>query len=290
MRKWMSVLGVLAVAGVLRAQEESVYAPPEPVTANEGTNQGGVSFKLDVMYLSDYVYRGVDYTEVVDPATKAAGHEDALDVHSDFAMQFDLGERVPHPFIRASVNLFDTDPVSQFQEIRSAIGSDLTLQPVTFTLAAQNYTLPQREDVESSEVYGQILLNDSRIFHSDEPVFSPYVLGAYDYDINDGWYIEVGASHDFVFEDLFLTIRPVFRIAYTVGWQQQFAFNVDDGTGWQHVEYGVEADYKLNSLLNISKRWGEWNLRAKLMHTDHLASKTVGSTQTWGGLGIGMEY
>lgn len=289
MRKWITVASLAGICTLGLAQEESVYAPPSPVPQNEGTNQGGIHFELDLAYLTDYVYRGVNYSAVDDPDEKSSSNSIA-NLHTDAKIQFDLGDRMPHPFVAISANISDADPVSRFQEFQTAVGADLWLQPVMFTLALQDYTYPEREDDESSEVYGKIQLNDSQLFHSDTPVISPYLLVAYDYDLNDGTYIETGISHDFVFEDWFLVVTPVARIAYTNGWQQQFVFTSDDGTGWQHYEVGFHAQYKLNSLLNVSKRWGEWYLSGQVMHTESLTSSTVGQTLNWGGVGIGFKY
>src|SRR5438874_6592879 len=52
-------------AGLTLQQEpESIYAPPQPAREDEGLNEGGVHTDLTVRYMSDYVYRGIDYSEV----------------------------------------------------------------------------------------------------------------------------------------------------------------------------------------------------------------------------------
>jgi hypothetical protein len=82
----------------------------------------------------------------------------------------------------------------------------------------------------------------------------------------------------------------VARVAYTHGWQQQFAFFTQEGDGWQHLDLGVNLQYKLNSLLNLSHRWGEWYLHGEVFYTEHLTDTTVGQTGSYGGVGIGFEY
>jgi len=288
---WNKLAFLLAMtSGMAWAQSDTVYAPPIPVAPDEGTNQGGVSFELNIRNLTDYVYRGVDYTEVVNPETDTTGGENNLDLNVDAMMRFDLGDRVPHPFMGVAANVYDSDPESRFQEFRPIVGADLTLQPLIFTAALQSYTYPQRDQLDTSEVLGKVQLDDSRIFGSDVPLLNPYILVAYDYDLNNGFYAEAGISHDFLIEDISVTITPIARIAYTRGWQQQFAFFADDGSGWQHLDLGAHVQYKLNSLLNLSRRWGDWYLRGQLFYTEHLASSTVGHTLTYGGLGIGFEY
>lgn len=282
-------LGTAAMA-LGQGQNESVYAPPQPEPVGQGTNEGGVHLSLGVDYLTNYVYRGVDYSDVVDPVTRAQGST-AFNTYMEGLLQFDLGNRMPHPFLALSGNVYADDPVSQFQEFRPAAGADLTLKPVTFTLGVQTYVYPQREDFQTTEGFGKAQFDDSKLWDADDPVLSPYLYGAYDWRVNDGWYIEGGVSHDFALTDWHLKVTPVARLAYTSGWQQQFAFVVPtDGTGWQHWDVGVKATYSLNGLFNLSKRWGEWLLRGQVWYTQHLCNETVGQTQTWGGVGIAFEY
>jgi hypothetical protein len=285
MRDWMILaLAVVLSAGWVMAEDETVYAPPKPIAPEQGTNQGGVNFNLEALLLTNYVYRGVDYSDV----PGASGSD--LNFLADAKMSFDLGPRAPHPYLAVLANVFNPDNVSRFQEVFGAVGADWTLKPVTFTAAVQTYTYPERDEANTAEAFGQVLLDDSRLFRADKPVLNPYIAAAYDYELNDGWYIEAGISHDFVFEDISLTVTPIARIAYTIGWEQQFIFVADPGTGWQHYDVGLQLQYKLNSLLNLSPRLGLWYIKGQVFYTEHLASSTVGHTVTWGGGGIGFEY
>ena len=45
---------------LVQSDYESVYAPPDPISANTGVNEGGVHVALDLSYMSDYVYRGIN--------------------------------------------------------------------------------------------------------------------------------------------------------------------------------------------------------------------------------------
>ena len=49
--------------------------------------------------------------------------------------------------------------------------------------------------------------------------FSPYVLAAYDYYHNEGWYVESGIKHDFTFEDYGLTITPQANVGWISGFR-----------------------------------------------------------------------
>src|SRR5688500_12968976 len=83
---------------LVQSDYESVYAPPDPISANTGVNEGGVHFRLDVSYMTDYVFRGIDQSEriaaVAAPGDTtgrpeaAPGHEDSANIQVDAQMKF----------------------------------------------------------------------------------------------------------------------------------------------------------------------------------------------------------
>lgn len=264
---------------------ESVYAPPSPPRDDEGVNQGGVNVAINVTYLTDYVYRGIDRSEV-------GGHEDAPNLQFDGTISFNLG-KLPHPFVGVFANVFDSDPVSRFQEIRPYFGLEWTIRPLKLEAGNNSYIYPERDEFNTSEVYGRITLDDSYIFHTEKPVLSPYVYAAYDYDQNNGWYFEGGVKHDFVIEDTGITVTAVADIAYTLGYQQQFVFLTTDDEGLQHYDVGLIGSYSLNSLFNVSRRYGEWTFNGYLFYSQLLNGPTqprTDNSQIWGGVGIGFKY
>ncbi|MGH7213551.1 MAG: hypothetical protein ACREIT_02125 [Tepidisphaeraceae bacterium] len=268
----------------LAEDPESVYAPPSPPRENEGVNEGGVNAELEVRYLTDHVYRGLDYSEV-------GGTEDSANLQFDGRLSFNLG-KLPHPFIGLFVNVYDLDPVSQFQEIRPVFGADWTIKPFVLSAGNTTYIYPEREDLNTSEVWGRIAFDDSFLWGTEKPILSPYVLGAYDYDVNDGWYLEAGVRHDVEIEDLGILLSFIGRVNYVRGMQQQFVFATpdDDDTGFQAAEVGLVGKYSLNTLFNVSRRYGEWSLNGYLFYTDQLDQDLPATDQLWGGVGIGFRY
>ena len=271
---------------------DTVYAPPTPPREDEGVNLGGVNIDLAVRDRSDYVYRGVDRSE-------AGGHEDAPNLQFDGRLEFNLG-KLPHPFVGLFANVFDSDPVSRFQEIRPVFGADWTLRPFTFEVGHNTFIYPERDESETSEVYAKVTLDDSFIWHTERPVLTPYVFAAYDYDQNEGWYMEAGIKHDFVLEDYGITITAVADIAAVQNHGKQFVFTSTQDSGFHHYDLGLIGSYSLNRLFNFSKRYGEFTLEGYLFYTDGLnqdiryfapgASKPIVESQIWGGAGIGFKY
>jgi len=307
-----AIVGMLAVAAPARAEEqagalvtpldlslqgavpESIYAPPEAMAEEQQVNAGGVNFRLDAFYSTDYVFRGIDRSET-------SGTEDSGNVQIDGQMRFELG-RFPDLFLGVFTNINDADPISRFQEIRPYYGLELTARPIIFTVGNTFYIFPDRDAFNTAEVFAQLKLDDSYFFRTDDPVFSPYVMAAWDYDKHDGFYIEAGVRHDWALEGLPIVISPVARAAYVInhkafreggltGNDPSFeAGTTGDDTGFQHYEVGLELTYRLNELLSIPARYGQLDLKGYLFYTDQLQNDLRADTELYGGLGVGFRY
>jgi len=297
----------------LQPEPESVYAPPAPPREDQGINEGAVHFDLTFRYMSDYMYRGLDRSNgdglildpdkgtPLDPSAQSRddfGHENAPNIQVDTKLSFDTG-KFPHPYLGAFVNVYDSDPISRFQEVRPYIGLEWTLKPFVFEGGNQTYIYPERDDLNTSEIYGKITFDDSFLFKTDHPILSPYFFGAYDYDLYNGWYFEFGVKHDFLIEDWGLTLTPCADIAYVLN-HGEFRRVIDqDGiatyasrndTGFQHYDVGLTASYSINKLLNFSTRYGSFNLEGYVFYTDGIDEDLAVETQVWGGVGIAFKY
>ena len=275
-------------------RRESIYAPPEAMSEEMAVNAGGVNFKLNAIYFSDYVFRGIDRSET-------SGTEDSGNVQIDGQMRFELG-RFPDLFLGVFTNINDADPISRFQEIRPYYGMELTVRPIIFTVGNTFYIFPDRDQFNTAEVFAQLKLDDSYFFRTDDPVLSPYVMAAWDYDKHDGFYIEAGVRHDFVLEDLPLVISPIARAAYVVNHK---AFREGGLTG---IDPSFEAGtvgrrhraatlrdrhgslVRLNELLSIPARYGELDSSGYLFYTDQLENDLRADTELYGGVGMGFSY
>src|SRR5205814_5891036 len=144
----------------------------------------------------DYIFRGLDRSDgvglslnpTVPPVddAKKFGNEDAPNLQFDAKLSFDLG-KLPHPYIGLFTNVYNSDPISRFQEVRPIFGAEWTIRPLILEGGHQTFLFPEREDINTSEIFGRITLDDSYFFRTDHPLFSPYVFAAYDYDRYNGW-------------------------------------------------------------------------------------------------------
>jgi hypothetical protein len=261
-------------------EPQSVYPQIAPPRDDEGINAGAVHFDVDVSYLSTYVYRGVDQTTTPNKQERA--------LQFDGKAEFDLG-KLPHPFVGLFVNVFNSDPISRFEEVRPNFGLDWTIKPITFSGGYTSYIFPNRKGLDTQEAFARIMLDDSRIFHTERPFLAPYVFGAYDLDVYKGFYLEAGIRHDFVFEDLGLTFTPNADVAYVLN-NPLYEIMHGPKSGLQHYDVNLTATYSLNHLFNTSRRYGEWSVRGYLTYTAQIDKQLRADTLIWGGVGLNFSY
>jgi len=276
----VSDVPLLAMAN---GDDESIYPQLNAPQETPALNAGSVNFYIEADYLTQFVYRGVDHSRV-------GGRGTSANLAIQAQMTFDLG-KLPHPFVGVFTNIFDSDPVSRFQEIRPYIGALLPLRPFTFEGGLNSYIYPERENFDTAEVYGKISFDDSLLLNTERPVLTPYIYAAYDYQRNSGWYMEAGISHDFIFEDWGLVFTPKADVAYILGYQQQFIFvNKRHDSGWQHYDVGLTASYSLNTLFNFPKQYGEFDMKGYLVYTGAIQKNITADNVLWGGVGIEFKY
>lgn len=295
-KKWVWVLG--AIVAVLPAQRlfaqirypyqlldeepQDVYLPPAPPTLNQLTNQGGVHFSLDIDYLSNYMFRGIDQSTLPKRNEKALQFNGRLD--------FDLG-KLPHPFIGVFSNIFNNDPVSRFEEVRPYAGLEWTIRPITVGGGFNSYIFPNREGKDTQEVWMEISVDDSRLWHTKRPFLSPYVYGSYDFNRFNGFYLEGGLKHDFVIGETGLVLTAVGDFSY-VAHDGFFRVSGPTGkeTGFQHYDVGMIGTYDLNPALRIPRRYGQWEIKGYLMYTGPVEEGLRANSRLWGGVGLSFRY
>jgi hypothetical protein len=284
----------------------SVYAPPEPERPDDLTNRGGVNVDLNFRYLTDYVYRGISFNGAVytPPTAKTAqkGKLHASNFQADGQLTFDLG-KLPHPFVAVMANLNDSDPLSRFQEIRPSAGFEYNLRPVGVEVGINAYIYPERETVDrttdphghspnTSEVYVRLTFDDTFFLPTEEPILTPYVYAAYDYALNDGWYLETGFKHDFKFPDQGASISPYFDVAYVSHYKQIFTVFDDKvgDSGFQHYDVGLIGLLSLNHLLTLPPRFGTFAIEGDLTYTGRFGNPIRSNSELWGGVGLTYHY
>jgi len=272
---------------VAPAESDTAYAPPSPPREEEGVNNGGVNVEFDFSYLTDYVYRGVSHNQAV------GGNRHAANFQAAAELTFNLG-KLPHPYVGVFSNVNDSDPVSRFQEILPYFGAEYTLRPVIMKVGLNSYLYPEREQLNpspnTSEVYFKFTLDDSYFFLTPQPILSPYIFAAYDYQRNKGWYIEMGLKHDFIFEDWGFTLSPFADVAYISNFAQQFILVGTQDSGFQHYDVGLIGSFGVSNFFKMPPRYGQFLLQGYLTYTGRFSNQTLANTELWGGVGLVFKY
>ena len=293
----LAIPGTTPLMLAVPAEPPSVYAPPEPDKLEDQTNKGGVHVDLNFRYLTDYNYRGISFNRAsYQPATPghaAAGRLHASNFQAQGELTFDLG-KLPHPFVAVLANINDADPLSRFQEIRPSAGFDYDLRPVLVRVGVNAYIYPERERLDPSpntaEAFLKLTFDDTYFTQADDPLLSPYVYAAYDYQLNNGWYLEAGFQHAFKFPDQGAALTPYFDVAYVSHFDRTFVAVSPQDSGFQHYDVGLTGDLSLNHLFGLKPRYGSFDLEGYLTYTGKFSNPIRADTEVWGGVGLKYRY
>jgi hypothetical protein len=268
---------------------ETVYDTPPLRQPGAGFNDGAVGLDFAVLYSTDYVFRGI---EIVEPP----GGEDAINIGLDVRIAADLG-RLPDPFVQVVTNTAEGDDLSNFQVIRPIAGLQWETAAFDLTLAHQSFTYPDRDPLDTSEIFVEIHFVDGLLFGEDRRILGPFVKAVYDYDALDGFYFSAGFRRELSGDEGFAGLSNL-----TFGWSAHVAYVEDyggpwadpglvgDARGFHHYQVGLFATYELNTLLNISRRYGRWSLEGFVNYTDGIDNDLRADTQIWGGGGVVLRY
>ncbi len=264
-------------SGPLSEVPETIYGAPPLQTPGSGYNDGAIRLDGAAIYSTDYIFRGI---EIVEPMT----NEDAANLALSATLTFDLG-RLPDPFVHVRTNTAGGDDVSNFQVIRPTVGLHWMTDGFEVAIAHQSFTYPDRDELDTAEIYVELDLYDGALGDGSGKLLGPYVVAAYDYDAFEGTYLEAGLRRYEQLEESELSLGYDVHVAYVDRLDELFG-----GDGFQHYQFGVRAGYELNTLLNISRRYGIWSIGGYLNYTDGIDNDVAATTQIWGGGGISFTY
>ena len=74
-------------------------------------------------------------------------------------------------------------------------------------------------------------------------------------------------KRDFVFEDSGFVLTLLGDVSYVLDNEQFLARGTND-SGFQHYDVGLIGTYSLNTLFNVSRRYGEFSVQGYLYYTD----------------------
>lgn len=260
-----------------------------------------LSFSIDYTLVSDYIWRGANFSEYRGEGREKPNHQLGLDLSMDLA---DVGVPVGTVGFNAWFEWFGGQD-------SMAPGSDSHLQEADYTIywsydfdeigvgveagwIAYDFPNAGGDGGTSYEVYGSVSFNDGLLFGTEEGILNPYVTYYYDYDlVNAGW-LEFGISHDF---DLSaadpslkgLTVTP----SLTLGvdnryWDRALGTN-HESTRLGALVYGLSVSYNLSEALALPEEYGSLSIGGFLGFSDAMREDLL-NDECYGGTSISWEW
>ncbi|NIA07634.1 MAG: hypothetical protein GWP14_08390 [Actinobacteria bacterium] len=275
--------------------------PPVAVepAASQWEKSTPISFSLDYTIVSDYIFRGANFSEYAGEGREKLNHQLGV------GLEFDTSQ------VGANLGTFGVSFWGEWyadQESALTPGSQGSLQEVDYTIYWSyeiaelsttietgwiGYTFPQagHDAYYTNELYVSLSFDDSTLFGTEEAVLNPYVAYYLDVDDVDGAWLELGISHDFGLADLGMDNTPVLKdITIT----PSLVMGIDNGQMGKsmraaNLQYGLDIGYDLSSALNIPQEYGSISLTAFVYFSDAIHDAFL-NDELWGGLTLSYAW
>ncbi len=306
--------GTLAFAAgaSVRSQDEDdegVEAEPEEVEAVDEEDASPFSFGLNYAIYSDYVFRGVNFSEHEREGREKLNHQ--LEAWVDIDLALLLGSEAESLGTLTMGSWFEwygdqkkLDPEyggHNLQEVDYYLAWAYECEPVatTFTLGYNFYTLPNLKSYNAHEWYFQLEHNDAWMWtwlwaENEEGVLSPSFYFAQDLDVTPGaiW-MEVGFSHEFELSE-YVYLTPSYTIAIDHRYLDAVVETEQTGsTRLAYMQYGLNIDFDMSGAFDWPEEVGGWTLSAFLYFNDVLGrvkDKDVIEDELFGGVSIEWSF
>jgi hypothetical protein len=266
-----------------------------------------VGFYLDYTMATDYIWRGMNFSEHSKEGRETLNHQMTAGVN------YDTGNFGTIDFSVWLEWYGDNDKInaagdSNLQEVDYTIAWTYDLSklmpdvPVELTLGWIGYDFPQtRNDPGfTNEFFIGLALDDQALFGENWFALSPSVT--YYQDLDDvggegqGSWLEFGISHEFELANCptlgsvpfikDLTLTPSFTLGVDIGY-------IDSGTRIANAVYGLEVGYDLGEALGLPEQYGSISVTGFLNYSDAIADDSPSinlNDEFWGGFSVGWEW
>jgi len=260
-------------AAALLAEEENGSSKPIPM-----------NFSVDYTIVSDYIFRGVNFSEFAGEGAERPNHQMNVAVGYDtegfgtFGVTgwFEWFGGQTHP-------AFDSDAHGHLQEVDYTVHWSFDLStiapgiPVTLEAGWICYTFPQEvgDVYKTNEWYVKGDLDDGKLLGTASAVLSPYVAYYQDLDDFKGSWIELGVSHDFALAEAGPAAAPILKhVTVTpsavLGIDHRYLPGAS--TRLANLTFGLATAYDLSGALGLPERFGRVTVTGFLNYSQTLNS------------------
>lgn len=290
-------------------EDETAAERVEITTFEEEKPACPASFDVTYYLYSDYIFRGINFSEYGTEGREKLNHQMTTD------MSFDLGKMFGQPAGQWGTVSFGTffewygaqkvlDPEhggQNLQEVDYVLSWSYDIEPIAtgLTLGYTFYTFPNAKGINTSEWFFSLAHNDAWMWrwlwpNNEDGVLNPSFFFAQDVDIADGGcWMEFGLSHAFgLFDNFTLTPEVVFAVDHR--WLDPVLGTGRPGaTRLAFVRYGLSGAYDLTPMLHLPDWAGSVSLAAFLYFSDALGNiedNDLIQDEFYGGMSIGWSW
>ena len=271
-----------------------------------------IGFYLDYTAATDYIWRGINFSEYRGEGREKLNHQMTAGVNYDTGDFGTVDFSVWFEWFGANDRIGGTDSDGDLQEVDYTLAWTYDLSklcekvPVELTLGWIGYDFPQISDDGgfTNEFFIGLALDDRKLFGENWFALNPTLT--YYQDIDDvgafgqGAWLEFGLSHEFALADCAalgsvpivkdLTVTPSFTLMMDVGY-------IESHTRAAFTKYGLTVGYDLGKALGIPEQYGGVSLAGFLNYSDAIADHPSTSgfaadlqDEFWGGFSVGWEW
>ncbi|HSW45054.1 MAG TPA: hypothetical protein VLM89_05740 [Phycisphaerae bacterium] len=275
----------------MSAQPSEPIATRTEVAATEdaGEEPLPISFSLTYAICSDYVFRGINFSEYQNEGREKPNHQLTVDVNFDLSalghgdlgtigftswFEWFAGQKRIDPE-KGGHNLQEHDYTIYWSKTLEPIKTDLTLSYSFYNYANLGYSLRQdgdrgnNNDNRSQEYSILLEHNDAWMWKglfpdNEDGVLNPFFQFVHDVGSLPGVWLEWGVSHDFTIPGIDnLTITPSYKMAAQGSYYRHGFFLAGQ-------ELALATNYDLTPILNLPKWAGTVSVGGEIRYWQSL--------------------
>lgn len=289
----------LALADIEAKELPTAPGRAEPVGSSKPLP---VSFSVDYTLVTDYIFRGINFSEYSGEGREKLNHQVGVGVEFDTKkfgvlglsawFEWFVGQKQLTP--DESCNLQEVDYSAYWRyEV------DLLATTVEFGWIAYHFPLLSGDSQYTHEWYFSLSLDDSMLMGTQGPVLSPSFTYYQDMDDFEGSWIEINVSHDFVLGEMEslktasclkdVTVTPSMTLGIDHRWMAQAVDSGQDSTRLGNLLYGLDISYDLSSALKIPDKYGSIALGCFLYFSQALRDELI-DDEFYGGTTLSYSW
>lgn len=261
-----------------------------------------LSLSLDYTLVTDYIFRGVNFSEYAGEGREKLNHQLGAAAAWEtgklgtFGVTFWLEWYADQEHITRNSN-------DHLQEVDYTAYWSYAVEPLATTVETGwiAYTFPQASGdcFCTNEWYVMLSLDDAKLFGTENNVLNPYAAFYMDLDLfHPGCWLELGFAHDFCLAEMGcaetpvlkdLTITPSMVLGYDHRYLNKALAAGHDASKLGNIQYGLAVTYDLASALKLPAQIGGLTLTGFLKFSDAMREELI-NDELWGGMTIAWQW